>query len=111
MQIKFHRLHFSETSGIYLTSPDEDAIHDYERAVFSKVPWKGIHWKQFINKTVDKVKPLSVSKKTYYNLLVSPNLKDLPWSIHFFDGFSGKKYAFGWNGKGADERSIHIEKI
>jgi hypothetical protein len=105
------RFHFSEEDGIYHTCPDEDAINEFERVVFSKTPWRGIYWKKFLSKALDKVKPLSVSEKTCYTLLVTPRLNYFPWTLHFFDGFNGKKYVFAWNGKGSDERSIQIELI
>jgi hypothetical protein len=106
---KVCRIIFNEVDGIHHLSPDEDATNWLERIVLPRVPWKGVNWKLFLNKAFDKVKPLSTSEKTYYDLLKCVSDEDFPWSIVFFDGFSGKKQVFNWNGKGNKEKDIDIQ--
>ncbi|MCL4429112.1 MAG: hypothetical protein M1167_00005, partial [Chloroflexi bacterium] len=108
---KVCEVHYDEIYGAIHKFPDRDAINDFERAVFGKIPWKGVHWSEFLNKAYDKIKPLSISDDTHYQLSCMANSKNLPWRVTFFDGFNGRKRIFYWNGKGANEKDIEIKNL
>ncbi len=98
---------FDETDGLRHKTPDEDARYIHEISAFSKVPWKGSNWQEFIIKAFEREKP--ISENSYYNLIVIPFDKKLPWSIVFHDTFNGSRHSYDWNGKGKDLKSIIIE--
>jgi hypothetical protein len=106
---KVCRMIFNEVGGVRHMVPDEDVTINFDRMVFSKVPWRGVNWKAFLSKAYDTVKRLSVSKKTYYDVFAASHDKELPWAITFFDGFNGKRRSYNWNGKGIDERRITLQ--
>jgi|GEM_PF-2913586 len=105
---KYFQVSYDEVNGVTHTFPDEDATCDYQRVALSKFAWRGVYWKGFLSKAYDKVKPLAKSNKTYYNILISPTtIKE--WSAIFFDGVSGRRRTYYWDGKGIDESSINVE--
>jgi hypothetical protein len=106
---KVCKMIFNEVGGVCHVDPDEDATINFDRMFFSKVPWRGVNWKGFLSKAYDTVKPLSVSKKTYYDVFAASHDKELPWAITIFDGFNGKRRSYNWNGKGIDERKITLQ--
>jgi hypothetical protein len=69
------------------------------------LPWKtSCLFLQALNKIYDKIKPLSSSASTGYQLEKFASRRC--WSAMFEDGTIGNEYCFEWDGIGLDESSI-----
>ena len=86
--------------------PDKHPVFGSQKEAFTTLPWKeSPQWMQFIERVYAKIGPLTPVKGTHYYLSAFPT-PAMGWVIRFEDGFTGAEYAFKWNGKGFDEKSI-----
>lgn len=86
--------------------PNRRPTDDYDRGVFTTLPWKkSPQWLRFLKRVSVRIPPLPVTTGTNYHLsaLSSPSTY---WSVTFDDQFSGDKYSFEWSGKGLDKNNI-----
>jgi hypothetical protein len=77
---------------------DLSADSDFERVTFKELPWvQNPDWPRFVEKSSQKVGPLSVADMTHCLIWTSAYING--WVARFFDGKSGKSYSFTWDGK------------
>lgn len=88
--------------------PDKFVREDRERVTFVTLPWKkSPQWMQFLNRVYSKIGPFASASGTYYQLnAFPPENSQGDWIVSFDDHFTGKEYAFEWNGKKIDDQSI-----
>lgn len=90
----------SEASDMAELKPSKPAEYEYERITFDEQPWlRDPEWPQFVRKAYEKAGPLTPDEQTYY-ILSAFAAFDPQWSIGFYDGFTGNKFEFDWDGKG-----------
>jgi len=86
-----------------------------DRLVFNEMPWlRDPDWPDFLRKSCEKVDPLSHDLFTSYHLSTQvqfPPLYELPWTILFEDGVTGKTYRLEWDGKGEPITEEDVKKM
>jgi len=97
------------TPHLWYHKPNKRASSDYDRKVFNNLPWKfSPLFLQALNKSYDRIKPLTSVEGTNYIISASAWLMG-SWRITFEDGFNGNEYSFTWDGEGLDENSIKLK--
>jgi hypothetical protein len=76
--------------------PDTPTKSDDGRTTFSELPWDTKpYWDEMILKAIEKIGPLSLSEKTYFEIFSTA--KDGIWHTYFYDGDTGKDTCFYWD--------------
>lgn len=91
--------------------PDRPVTSDYDRGVFTTLPWnKSPLWLQFLKRVYAKVGPFARASGTVYHLFALPRQKGgVLWTLNFDDHFSGRQYSSEWNGRELDDNSIRVD--
>jgi len=98
----------SESPYLRLIKPYKTPIIDNHREVFSNLPWKNTALLLLaLRKSYDKIKPLTSTEETCYNLFAYAQ-PTVYWRFIFEDGFNGNRYRFSWDTKGLAEKNIQL---
>lgn len=83
------------------SKPAKPVEYEYERAVFSKLPWiEHTDWLGIVSLAYEKIGPLPSVPETYWSISAYPYDDTIDWLVSFQDGVTGKIYRFAWNGEG-----------